>query len=214
MSRHFTSGDFLFLLRGLEWTVALSLIAFVGGALIGLPLALARVSPIRLLRYAAYGYIRLLQGIPLLVLLFLALFMPGLYGWQIDPLTAASVALSLNAAAFLGEIWRGSIESVPSGQWEAAQVLGLHRFHCLIFIIYPQALRISVPPTVGFLVQMIKATSLAAIIGFAELTRSGQLIINSTHQPFLVFLIIAVLYFALCWPLSTAASSLERRLLR
>ena len=124
----------------------------------------------------------------------------------------SSLALTLHASAFLGEIWRGCIEAVPPGQREAATALGLTYRHRMGSVILPQAARIAVAPTVGFLVQLIKGTSLASIIGFTELTRAGQVLNNATFRPFLIFGIVAAIYFALCWPLSLLASRLERRL--
>jgi polar amino acid transport system permease protein len=120
--------------------------------------------------------------------------------------------LSLNAGAFLGEIWRGAIQSVPSGQIEAARALGLRYRPLMLRVVLPQALRVAIPPTVGFLVNLIKSTSLAAIIGFVELTRAGQLLNNATFRPFLIFGTVAAIYFVLCWPLTLAAARLERRL--
>lgn len=144
--------------------------------------------------------------------LFLAFFGPNILGFSIDPWVAAALGLSLNASAFLGEIWRGCIESVPKGQWEAAAALGLRYAAIMRLIVLPQALRVALPPTVGFLVQLIKATSLASIIGFVELTRAAQVINNATFRPFLIFGIVAVVYFLMCWPLSLYSRHMERRL--
>src|SRR5690606_3852970 len=158
----------------------LSAVAFAGGALGGLAVALARVSPVNALRYAALGFIRLFQGTPLLMQLFLVYFGLSIFGIGINPWLAAALALTLHASAFLGEIWRGCIQAVPSGQSEAAWALGLGYYDRMKSVILPQAARIAVAPTVGFMVQLIKGTSLASIIGFAELTRSGQIINNAT----------------------------------
>jgi len=133
----------------------------------------------------------------------------NIMGLAINPWIAASIALTLHASAFLGEIWRGCIEAVPSGQREAATALGLRYYNRMRYIILPQAARIAVAPTVGFLVQLIKGTSLAAIIGFTELTRQGQIINNATFSPFLVFGTVAAIYFVLCWPLSLLAQRME-----
>ncbi len=211
MIRAFGLNEFLFILTAARWTILLSLIAFVGGTIGGLAVALARVSRRGWLSRAANGYIQLFQGTPLLMQLFLVFFGANALGLGLDPWIAAAIALTLNASAFLGEIWRGCIEAVPQGQWEASAALGLRYPALMRYIILPQALRIAVPPTVGFLVQLIKGTSLAAIIGFTELTRAGQIINNATFRPFLVFGTVAAIYFVLCWPLSLAASRLERR---
>ncbi len=211
MIRQFTSAEFVFLLMAVRWTLLLSLIAFVGGSIGGLAVALARTSPWPWLRVAATGYIQLFQGTPLLMQLFLVFFGAALIGTSMDPLAAAAVGLTLNAAAFLGEIWRGCIQAVPKGQWEASTALGLHYVTRMRDIILPQAAKIAVAPTVGFMVLLVKSTSLASIIGFVELTRAGQIVNNATFRPFLVFGIVAGIYFALCWPLSLYARHLEKR---
>ena len=212
MSHSFSYGDLAYIVESARWTIFLSVIAFAGGGLIGGIVAVLRVSRLSVLRAIAIGYIRLFQGTPLLMQLFIAFFLPSVVGISIDPLLAAAVALTFNASAFLGEIWRGCIEAVPRGQWEAASALGVHYVLQLRLIILPQAIRVAIPPTVGFLVQLVKATSLAAIIGFTELTRAGQVLVNSTFRPFLVFSIVAAIYFFLCWPLSILSGRLEKRL--
>lgn len=211
MIRPFTSAEFLFLLLAVRWTLLLSLMAFIGGAIGGMGIALARTSPWPWLRGPAIAYIQLFQGTPLLMQLFLVFFGLPLVGASVDPLLAAAIGLTLNASAFLGEIWRGCIQAVPKGQWEASTALGLHYVTRLRHVILPQAARIAVAPTVGFLVLLVKSTSLASIIGFVELTRAGQIVNNATFRPFLVFGIVAGLYFLMCWPLSLYARRLERK---
>jgi polar amino acid transport system permease protein len=179
--------------------------------LLGLVLALCRVSERRSLRTLSAGFIRVFQGTPLLLQLFLIFFGAPVLGLDINPWVAAGVALVLNSAAFLGEIWRGCIEAVPRGQWEAAEALSLGYGARMRDVILPQALKIAVAPTVGYLVQIIKGTSLAAIIGFTEVTRAGQIINNATFEPLLVFAIVAAIYFVICWPLSLLAAHMERR---
>ena len=213
MSRDFDWSAFVFLLGGLRWTIVLSLIAFVGGSIGGLILAVARTSRYAALRALAAAYIDLLQGTPVLMQLFIAFYgLAVLTGVRIDPWPAVTLAFTLYAAAFLGEIWRGAIQAIPKQQWEAAAALPLSPAAQLRHVILPQAFRIAIPPTVGVLVQLIKGTSIASIIGFVELTRAGQLIVNVTFQPMIVYPVIAVLYFALCWPLSLAALRLEGRM--
>ena len=200
-----------YLIMAAQWTVLLSLIAFAGGALIGLPIALMRVSPNNALRIIASGYIQLIQGTPLLILLFLTYFGLGILGYKLAPLVAAGLALTLYAAAFLGEIWRGCIEAVPRTQWEASDCLGLDRFQQYAYVILPQAFKMAIPPTVGFMVQIVKNTSLASVVGFVELARAGQIVNNSTFEPFIIFCTVAAIYFAMCYPLSLASRFLERR---
>ena len=210
--RTFGYSDFLFILEAAQWTVLLSLIAFVGGGVVGLIIALSRTTENRIARALSMGFIQLFRGTPLLLQLFLVFFGAPVIGLDINPWVAAAVALTLNGGAFLGEIWRGCIEAVPRGQWEAAEALGLSYWNKMRDVVLPQAMKIAVPPTVGYLVQIVKGTSLAAIIGFTELTRAGQIINNVTFQPMIVFSIVAVLYFMLCWPLSLLAANMERRL--
>jgi len=200
-----------YLIMAAQWTVLLSLVAFAGGALVGLPIALMRVSPSHALRIVAGGYIQLIQGTPLLILLFLTYFGLGILGYKLTPLVAAGLALTLYAAAFLGEIWRGCIEAVPRTQWEASDCLGLDRFQQYAYVILPQAFKMAIPPTVGFMVQIVKNTSLASVVGFVELARAGQIVNNSTFEPFIIFCIVAAIYFAMCYPLSLASRFLERR---
>jgi len=205
-------NEFLFLLKGLEWTLALTAIGFAGGAVAGLAVALGRTSGNRVLRRATAGYIALFQGTPLLMQLFVVYYCLALGGLKLDAWVAVAIGFTLHASAFLGEIWRGSIEAVPRGQTEAARALNLGYFPRMQKIILPQALRISLPATVGFLVQLLKGTSLAAIVGFTELARAGSIVSNQIFKPLLVFGIVGALYFILCWPLSIWGSRLERRL--
>lgn len=212
MIREFSSVDLIFIAMAIRWTLTLSAIAFTGGAVGGLILALARTSRSAVLRAVSMSFIRVFQGTPLLMQLFLVYFGLAVLGLPIDPLLAAAVALTLHASAFLGEIWRGSIEAVPQGQSEAATALALSYRDRMRHVVLPQALRVATAPTVGFLVQLIKGTSLASIIGFTELTRAGQIVNNATFQPFLVFGTVAAFYFILCWPLSLMARRIEARM--
>ena len=209
--RTFGYSDFLFILEAARWTLALSLIAFIGGAILGLVIALARTSESKSARLLSTGFIQVFQGTPLLLQLFLIFFGAPVIGFDINPWIAAGVALVLNSAAFLGEIWRGCIEAIPRGQTEAAHALNLGYASRMRDVVLPQALKIALAPTVGYVVQIIKGTSLAAIIGFTEVTRAGQIINNATFQPLVVFSVVAAIYFAICWPLSLLAARMERR---
>ncbi|WP_159949364.1 amino acid ABC transporter permease [Rhizobium sp. 18065] len=209
-----TYPQILFILQGAGWTLVLSLLGFVGGTIIGLPAAIARISTNGPLRIAVAAYINLVQGIPLPIIMFLAYFGISIAGFNVPALVAAGIAMTAYSSAFLAEIWRGSIESVPKAQWEAAECLALTNLQRLTHVILPQAVRISIPPTIGFLVQIIKNTSYAVVIGFADLTYSARLINNTTFKPFTVFTIAAVLYFAICFPLSRFSKTLERKLNR
>jgi len=202
------------LLLAARWTVLLSLIAFVGGGLVGLALLVARIAKLRGADAIVGGYVQLFQGTPLLMQLFLAYFGLALFGINVSPWVAAALALTLYTSAFLTEIWRGCVAAVNKGQWEASAALALNLREQLRYVIGPQALRVAVPPTVGFLVQVIKGTALASVIGFVELTKAGTMITNATFRPFTVYACLALMYFALCYPISAWSKSLERKLHR
>ncbi|MFL9899777.1 amino acid ABC transporter permease [Paraburkholderia fungorum] len=207
----FGIGNLYYMLQGLKWTVALSLIGFVGGGVGGMLIALARSSGNRLLSFVAAVFIEFFQGTPLLMQLFIVYFGMSLLNFEVNAWVAVAIGLTLNSSAFLGEIWRGGIQAIPRGQAEAAKALGLRYFSRMRDVVLPQAWRISLPSTVGFAVQLIKGTSLASIVGFTELARAGQVVANATFQPMLVFGVVGALYFAICWPLSELSTRLERR---
>lgn len=202
------------LLLAARWTVALSLLAFVGGGLVGMALLVARIARWPGARRGVALYVQLFQGTPLLMQLFLAYFGLALLGLEVSAWFAAGLALTLYTSAFLTEIWRGCVDAVPKGQWEASASLALTLREQLLHVVGPQALRIAVPPTVGFLVQVIKGTALASVIGFIELTKAGTMITNATFKPFTVYACVALMYFALCWPVSAWSRRLERKLNR
>ena len=204
-------GHLRFLLEGAAWTLALSLIAFAGGGAGGFLVALGRIAPLRAVRAFTTLYVQIVQGTPLLVILFLVFFGLPQLGFSISPLMAASLSMTIYVSAYLGEIWRGCIQSVPQAQWEAAECLAMSRTQRMLKVILPQAVRIATPPTVGFSVQIIKNTSLASVVGFVEITRAGQLINNSIFEPFIIYMIVAALYFCLCFPVSVFSRLLERR---
>jgi polar amino acid transport system permease protein len=208
---HFTTSHLLFMAQGVVWTVVLSAMAFGGGGLVGFLVALARISPFAAIRVATGTYIQLVQGMPLLIIMFLSYFGLAAIGLKLSPMMAAGASLTIYVGAYLGEIWRGCLESVPKAQWEAAECLALTKTQRLFKVVLPQAIHIATPPTVGFMVQIIKSTSLASVIGFVELARSGQIINNSIFEPFLIYSIVAVAYFALCYPVSIWSRRLEKR---
>lgn len=211
----FTLWDILRnLLLAARWTVVLSLIAFIGGGLVGMALLVARVARWPGAERGVSLYVQLFQGTPLLMQLFLSYFGLALLGLNVSAWVAAGLALTLYSSAFLCEIWRGCVNAIPKGQWEASASLALSLREQLIHVIAPQALRIAVAPTVGFLVQVIKGTALASVIGFIELTKAGTMITNATFRPFTVYACVALLYFALCFPISAWSHRLERNLNR
>lgn len=204
------------LIAATQFTIYLSLIAFAGGGLVGALVALARILPSKIARGMATGYIWFFQSAPLLMLLFLfGLGVPRLFGANINVWIAASLALTLYSSAYLAEVWRGALESIDDGQWEGARALGLTFGPTLWKVIIPQAVRVSLAPTVGFMVQIIKGTSLAYIIGFSDLMNVGKRWANAPvegTEPFIIYPLMALIYFALCFPLSRLALALEKRL--
>jgi len=207
-------AQLLFIFKGAGWTLVLSAMGFVGGAVIGLPLALARARGGAVLRGLTGTYVQLVQGVPLPVIMFVVYFGISIGGFDLPALVAAGLAMTAYSSAYLGEIWKGCIQAVPRTQWEAAECLALRPLQRVIHVILPQAVRIAIAPTVGFLVQIIKNSSYAVVIGFFDLTYSARVVNNSTFKPFVVFTIAALIYFAICYPLSSLSYRLERRLKR
>lgn len=211
----FTPNDILLLLQGLGVSVALFAATTAIGLLIGLAWAVLRYYRTPLLAPLAGAVAELLKNSPVLVQLFLVFFgLPVLLETDLTPVQAAVITLSGNTAAFIYVIAVSAIESVGREQLETARVFGMSRWQVLRHVVAPQAARIAVAPTVGFLVQVIKGTALASIIGFIELTKTGTMITNATFRPFTVYACVALMYFALCWPISLASKRLERKLRR
>ncbi len=208
----FTLWDILRnLLLAARWTLLLSAVSFVGGGVVALLVLFLRIARFKPAQIFARGYVELFQGTPLLMQLFLAFFGMGLFGIDVPAWFAAAIALTLWTAAFLAEIWRGCVEAIPKGQWEAGRSLSLNFVQQMRFIILPQALKIAIPPTAGFSVQVVKGTALTSIIGFVELSKAGTIVTNATFQPFTVYGMVALIYFAICFPLSKFSKHLERK---
>jgi polar amino acid transport system permease protein len=203
------------LLEATQFTIYLSLIAFMGGGILALVLAFMATVHNRFSNITSKTYIWFFQSTPLLMLLFLfGLGIPRLLGVNVNIWLAASVALVLYSSAYIGEVWRGSIESIPKSQWEAGEALGLSFFPIFFLIILPQAIRIAIAPTVGFMVQIVKGTSLAYIIGFHDLMSIGKRWANAPvtgTEPYVIFPLMALIYFSLCFPLSQLSQWLERK---
>ena len=203
------------LLEATQFTIYLSLIAFTGGGILALVLAFMATVHNRVSNITSNTYIWFFQSTPLLMLLFLfGLGIPRLLGVNVNIWLAASVALVLYSSAYIGEVWRGSIESIPKSQWEAGEALGLRFFPIFFLIILPQAIRIAIAPTVGFMVQIVKGTSLAYIIGFHDLMSIGKRWANAPvtgTEPYVIFPLMALIYFSLCFPLSQLSQWLERK---
>ena len=203
------------LLAAARFTIYLSLIAFIGGGAVACIITLLRISKSSALEKFAATFIWVFQSVPLLMLLFLiGLGMPGLLDINIDPWTAATCALVLFTSAYLAEVWRGAVESVAKGQWEASYALNIKYSLLLRKVILPQAIKFGIAPTVGFMVQIIKGTSLAYIIGFNDLMLAGKRWANAPvpgSEQFVVFPLMAVMYFCICYPLAISARKLETK---
>jgi polar amino acid transport system permease protein len=202
-----------FLIRGAGTTLAITAVATAIATVFGLVLALARISGRRILSWPAYIYIEFFRTTPPLIqIVWFYVVVPVLTGYEVNSFQAASAALGLNVAAFLGEIFRAGIQGIDATQRDAAQVLGLSRVDTYRFVILPQALRIVLPPATTTVMLLLKATALASAIGTMELTRVGQLISIETFRPFEVLTVVALIYFVINYPIALAARYLERRL--
>lgn len=211
--RSFGTIDLLSFATAFQYTVLLVVMALLFGTPLALGFATMRISRVAPVRWFAALVLQVMQGVPLLALLMFVFFgLPVFLGISMPPLIAVVIAYTIYTAVFLGEIWRGGIEAIKRTQWEAGASLGLSKLEQFRYVIGPQAFRIALPASVGFLVQLIKGTSLAAIVGFVELTRAGQLSAAATLEPLLIYSIIAAMYFAICFPLTLWSRKLEVRL--
>jgi His/Glu/Gln/Arg/opine family amino acid ABC transporter permease subunit len=199
---------------GITKTIPLAIISFAIGVVIALLVALARVSSNIVLHSAARFYISIIRGTPLLVQLFIVFFALPEFGVKIDPFPAAIIAFSLNVGGYAAEIIRSAISSVPKGQWEAAQTIGMNYATSLRRIILPQATRVAVPPLSNTLISLVKDTSLASTILVTELLRTAQVAAAPTFEFFALYGTAAMYYWAICLVLSVAQSRIEHRLER
>ncbi len=195
--------DWLFILRGAGITMFLCLNAIVFGSILGLILGTMRTSKFSIFNFISGAYIYVIRGTPLLMQLFLVYYgLPVFFRIIVSAYTTALVGLTVYAAAYLAEIVKAGLQSVDKGQKDAAKALGmtsLQEFRCIVF---PQALKVIVPPAFGFFIALIKDSSLVAIIGFIELTRSGRMVIARTYRPFTIYLGVALIYFVICYGIS------------
>ncbi|MCS7069350.1 MAG: amino acid ABC transporter permease [Meiothermus sp.] len=201
-----------FLLEGAWVTLRITALSLVFGILLGTVVALARMSPIRWLSWLTLGYIELLRGTPLLVQIFLIFFgIPQLTQQQINEFAAGVLAFSINTSAYVAEILRAGIQSIPKGQREAALSLGLSPTQTLRYIVLPQAFTRVIPPLVNEGISLLKNSSLLSAIAVIELTRAGQLISARTFKPFEMYLAVSLIYLGMTLILSWVARGLEAR---
>lgn len=203
------------LIDGAIVTIRLSAISIAMGLLVGLALALARFSGLRLLSWPAYAYIEFFRTTPPLVqIVWLYYGLPLMIGHDLDAFWSAAVALGLNISAFFAEIFRAGIAGIDRTQWQAARVLGLPMQDTLRFVILPQAFQNVLPATGTTVIYLIKGTALATAIGTPELLRVGQLIALETFRPVETLTLVAIAYFVLTYPIALAFQGIERRLAR
>ncbi|MDH6627202.1 polar amino acid transport system permease protein [Streptomyces sp. LBL] len=197
---------------GLGATALLSVAAIATATLTGLVVAAVRTSRIPLLAQAARVYLEVFRGTPLLIqMLFLYFGAAYLNLAGITVFGAALLALTLYQGAYIAEIFRAGIEAVPRGQWEASRVLGLSPTQTFLTVILPQTRAIVLPPLVGQYLSLVKDTSIAVVIGYVELLRQGQAVIDRAGDPATTYLAVAALYFVICYPLSLVVRRMERK---
>ena len=202
-----------FLLSGLWMTVLISGITLVLASLLGMAVALADMSPFRPLRLAGQVWGEVIRNTPVLVqLLWMYYALPIVFGIEISAFAACVLGLSIYSAAFIAEVYRAGIQAVPTGHVEAALVLGLSRFDIFIRIVVPQAVRIILPPLAANFVQLIKYSSLAAVLSVGEITKRAMELSATTFRPLEIFSFVALIYLALCWPLTQTIRRWERHL--
>lgn len=211
----FSYKDILFLLQSALVTIAMCAMAFSSGLVVALVIGLIRTARrFPALRWIGWGYVEIFRGTPLLMQIFIAYFGLSILGLNLPRFVAVSIPLILYTGAYMGEIVRAGVEAVPRGQWEAGWSLGMSYRQLMRFVVAPVAVRIMIPPSVGFLVQLVKGTSLAYVVGYVELTRAGYIISQSTYATMLVFTLVGAIYFGINYPLSLASQRLEARLKR
>lgn len=192
-------------------SMKIALSALMIGLILGLVIALARMSPNRLISRAAVAYIEFLRGIPALILLFLIYFGLAAVGIKFTSPQAAIIGLGLNASAYLAEVYRAGLEAVPKGQTEAARAIGMRRGQVLRWIVLPQALGVSLPPIGNVAISLIKDTSVASLIAAPDLMLRANDLSSQTFKPLEIYLVVGAIYFVICFPLSLAVRALERR---
>ncbi|WP_255467897.1 amino acid ABC transporter permease [Reyranella sp. CPCC 100927] len=206
-------GNLDFLMSGLEMTLIISATALVFAMIGGLLLAMMDMSRFFVVRSVALAFGEIIRNTPILVqLLWVYYVLPIVFNIGISSLSAILIGLSVYMAAFISEVYRAGIQAVPKGHREAAQVLGLTPAQSLRRIVLPQAIRLTLPPLASNFVQLIKFSSLGAVISVTEITRRGMELSASTFRPLEIFSFIAIVYFFICWPLAMAIRLWERRL--
>lgn len=200
------------LLWGIPLTLAITAVAFIAGTIAALPIALARINRIPVLGALALAWIEFFRTTPpLMHIVWVYYALPSLAGIRIDAFTVVAGALAASTSAQMAEIFRGGILAIPRGQWDASRVLGLSPWQRLWWVVLPQTLRLTLAPSCNALVALLKQSSLAAVIALPEIMNRGWIIASQTFRPLEVLTVVALIYFALTWPLVLLASALEKR---
>ncbi|WP_159888496.1 amino acid ABC transporter permease [Paenibacillus puerhi] len=197
---------------GFTVTCKLSVTAILLGTLAGMVISMARTSRISWLKVPLTAYVQLFRGSPLLIQLFMFYFGLSYIGVNIDIFEATALVFTLYSSAYISEIIRAGIDSIPKGQFEAAKALGFSYVLLMGKVILPQTLKVSLPPLIGFFITLIKDTSIASVVGYAELLHEGKAIMNVSGKPFEILLFISLVYFVICYPLSLFTTWMERRI--
>jgi polar amino acid transport system permease protein len=200
-----------YLAKGAVQTVWMAAVAILAGSLAGLALGFLAVSRFRLLRWLIDGYVFLIRGIPVLVLMFITYYAFPAIGYRVSAYAAVTVALSMYAAAFYTDVMRGCLQSVPRGQTEAAKSLGMSRTWIVFDILFPQAMKASIPPWLNTSIVMVKSTAYSAIVGGWEVTYAAKETVERTLATFEIFGAVMLFYFLICYPLSRLARRLEQQ---
>lgn len=208
----FSHDAYLLLGTGLKYTLLVAALSLVFGNILGLTVALIRISKKPPFSQIAYIYTDFFRTTPPLVqLIWIFYVMPILFHISLSPVASGVLALSLNAGAFLSEIFRAGLQSIAQGQRDASFVLGLSPLQTFRHVVFPQALRRVLPPAGNVFISLIKDSSLLSVIAVSELTYQSQIFVTNTFRPLELYTALAVLYFMLTYPLSLLTSALERR---
>jgi His/Glu/Gln/Arg/opine family amino acid ABC transporter permease subunit len=205
--------SYWYLCRGAGMTLLMAGTSVVPATLFGVLLALLQVFGGRITRAAVVAYLFAVRGVPLLVLLTFVYYLLPLTGIDLPPFWGVVLVLACYYAAFMSEVFRAGILSLPQAQWDAAKSLGMNRHLMLTIVIFPQALRLAAPPYISLCANLVKATSLVSIVGLWELTMASREVVERTLAPFQIFIGAAVLYFCICYSLACYGKYLERRAL-
>lgn len=208
----FTRHDVVLLLEGLGWTLLVFSASMVCGVLIGLICALVRHARVRGMSALVMVYVEVFRNSPVLVQLFLIFYgLPMVAETRLSPLIAAVLTMSLNTGAFMTVIIRAALDAIPTGQWQAGLAFGLRYGQIMRYIVFPQAIRMIIPPMISLAVGQLQVTALVSLINVVDLAKVGSILNMRTLRPFAVWTVIAAVYFALSKPLSLLGGWIERR---